>query len=67
MRSPEPGLRTCRGLADQSSCTGPTRPRCEAAGDVMAPAHIRADGRVQPIFGGTTEIQKEIIARNLGL
>ena len=26
-----------------------------------------ADGRVQSIFGGTTEIQKEIIARNLGL
>jgi alkylation response protein AidB-like acyl-CoA dehydrogenase len=26
-----------------------------------------ADGRVQPIFGGTTEIQKEIIARGLGL
>jgi alkylation response protein AidB-like acyl-CoA dehydrogenase len=23
--------------------------------------------RVQPIFGGTTEIQKEIIARGLGL
>jgi len=26
-----------------------------------------ADSRVQSIFGGTTEIQKEIIARNLGL
>jgi hypothetical protein len=24
-------------------------------------------GRVQSIFGGTTEIQEEIIARNLGL
>jgi alkylation response protein AidB-like acyl-CoA dehydrogenase len=24
-------------------------------------------GRVHSIFGGTTEIQKEIIARNLGL
>jgi alkylation response protein AidB-like acyl-CoA dehydrogenase len=23
--------------------------------------------RVQPIFGGTTEIQKEIISRSLGL
>ena len=26
-----------------------------------------ADSRVQSIFGGTTEIQKEIIARGLGL
>jgi alkylation response protein AidB-like acyl-CoA dehydrogenase len=26
-----------------------------------------ADSRVQSIFGGTTEIQKEIIARSLGL
>jgi len=26
-----------------------------------------ADGRVQSIFGGTTEIQKEIIGRGLGL
>ncbi len=25
------------------------------------------DSRVQSIFGGTTEIQKEIIARGLGL
>ena len=24
-------------------------------------------GRVQPIFGGTTEIMKEIIGRSLGL
>jgi hypothetical protein len=37
------------------------------------PAALRHDcqlwgfSRVQPIFGGTTEIQKEIIARNLGL
>jgi alkylation response protein AidB-like acyl-CoA dehydrogenase len=26
-----------------------------------------SDSRVQSTFGGTTEIQKEIIARNLGL
>jgi alkylation response protein AidB-like acyl-CoA dehydrogenase len=26
-----------------------------------------ADSRIQSIFGGTTEIQKEIIARGLGL
>jgi alkylation response protein AidB-like acyl-CoA dehydrogenase len=30
-------------------------------------ARAWADSRVQSIFGGTTEIQKEIIARNLGL
>jgi alkylation response protein AidB-like acyl-CoA dehydrogenase len=27
----------------------------------------RADSRIQSIFGGTTEIQQEIIARGLGL
>ena len=27
----------------------------------------QADGHIQSIFGGTTEIQKEIIARGLGL
>jgi alkylation response protein AidB-like acyl-CoA dehydrogenase len=30
-------------------------------------ARAWADGRVQSIFGGTTEIMKEIIARGLGL
>ena len=30
-------------------------------------ARVRADSRVQSIFGSTTEIQKEIIARSLGL
>jgi alkylation response protein AidB-like acyl-CoA dehydrogenase len=29
--------------------------------------YARADSRIQPVFGGTTEIQKEIIARSLGL
>jgi alkylation response protein AidB-like acyl-CoA dehydrogenase len=29
--------------------------------------HAWADSRVQSVFGGTTEIQKEIIARSLGL
>jgi alkylation response protein AidB-like acyl-CoA dehydrogenase len=32
-----------------------------------AVGRARADNRVQSIFGGTTEIQKEIIARSLGL
>jgi alkylation response protein AidB-like acyl-CoA dehydrogenase len=30
-------------------------------------ARAFADGRVQSIFGGTTEIMKEIIGRGLGL
>jgi alkylation response protein AidB-like acyl-CoA dehydrogenase len=30
-------------------------------------ARARADSRVQSIFGGTTEIMKEIIGRGLGL
>ena len=30
-------------------------------------ARAWADSRVQSIFGGTTEIMKEIIARGLGL
>jgi len=29
--------------------------------------HARADSRVQSVFRGITEIQKEIIARGLGL
>jgi alkylation response protein AidB-like acyl-CoA dehydrogenase len=28
---------------------------------------VRKDSRVPPIFGGATEIQKEIIGRKLGL
>jgi len=35
--------------------------------DASPRASATAGNRVQPIFGGTTEIQKEIIARSLGL
>jgi alkylation response protein AidB-like acyl-CoA dehydrogenase len=39
------------------------------APDRCCPARLRVRrlGRVQSIFGGTTEIQKEIIGRSLGL
>ena len=32
-----------------------------------APAHMYRDSRITRIYGGTTEIMKEIIGRSLGL